>query len=79
MNCIRSFIWNDNLALRKERLLLCVGLFLACITWFILGALLAAPQINAGTLYLWGWFWIVGVIIALVFTRLLKTRQCQSA
>jgi membrane protein DedA with SNARE-associated domain len=79
MNCVRSFFCTDDLSLRKRRLLLCMGFLLACIVWFTLGAVIEASPTNPINLYLWGWFWIVPVISLLLFLRLLKTRQCQSA
>lgn len=79
MNGIRGFFWPENAALRKGRLFLCAALLLAYTLWFVLCALLGAAPATANNQFLWGLFWIVGVIIAIVFTRLLKTRQCQSA
>ena len=79
MSTLRGFFWPEDASLRRNRLLLGAVLFLASTLWFVLGALLAVAATNPTLQFLWGSFWMVGVVIPLVFMRLLKTRQCQSA
>jgi hypothetical protein len=79
MNTMRGFFWPEAASLRRRRLLLGAALLLAYTLWFVLCALLGAEPNDPNHQFLWGVFWIVGVIIALVFTLLLKAKQCQSA
>ncbi|HZS78191.1 MAG TPA: hypothetical protein VFA41_16385 [Ktedonobacteraceae bacterium] len=76
MNTIRGFFWPEDASLKKQRLLLGLAFLLASALWFVLGALLAVAPDDQ---FLWSLLWIAGTVIALAFTRLLKTRQCQSA
>lgn len=79
MNHLRDFFWPEEAFLRRRRLVLSISLLLAYTLWFVLAALLSATPNDPNHQFLWGCFWIVGIIIAFVFTRLLKTRQCQGA
>jgi hypothetical protein len=79
MGTIRDFVWPENASLRGRRWLLSSALLLASTFWFVLAARLAAVANDPKQQFLWGLFWIGGIIISLVFTLLLKTRQCQSA
>jgi lipopolysaccharide export LptBFGC system permease protein LptF len=78
MNTMRTFFWPEDASLKRRRLLLGTALLLASAFWFVLGGLLAVAANDPTQQFLWGLFWIVGIMIALAFTRLLKTRQCQS-
>lgn len=78
MNIIRGFFWPEDASLKRRRLLLGAALLLVCSLWFVLGALSTVAPNNPNHQLLWGFFWIVGAIISLVFVSLLKTRQCQN-
>mgnify|MGYP001267729509 CR=1 FL=1 len=79
MQTMQSFFWPEDTSLKRRRLLLGVALLVASTLWFVLCALLAVVPNDPNQQFLWGSLWIVGIIIALVYIRLLKTRQCQSA
>ena len=79
MSTMRGFFWPEDTSLKRRRLLLGTALLLASMLWFVLGALFAVAANAPTQQFLWGSFWIAGSTIALVFTSLLKTRQCQSA
>lgn len=74
MSTLRGFFWPGDASLKRRRMLLGAILLLVSALWFVLGGLLTIAANDPTRQFLWGAFWIVGVIILLVFLRLLKTR-----